>query len=107
MTATIQHVINTSGTVAIASTSTSIGVSKIAASAPPNAETLISHANEWVTVADMIGMFSALVLFSSFLWNIYVTRKRKAIDEKFYQLRKQELQLERDKFKHEQDKEAA
>jgi hypothetical protein len=99
--ATIQNVTNVSGTVAIASSSTSIGVAKVAASAPPEATYLIDQANSVITSADMIAICSTVVLLTSLVWNVYASKKKQNMDEKFYQLRQAELALERAKFQQE------
>lgn len=106
---TAQHVTNASGAVALASTSTSLGVAKITNVAPPEgAEQLIDKAHLLITTADMIGICSVTVLVLSFLWNVHATRKRtkreiaKAmLDERFYALRKSEHELELARFKAE------
>lgn len=96
---TTQHVTNASGTIAIASTSTSIGAQTIASKAPAGAEQLLHTADMVITTADMVGMFSASILFASFLWNIYSSKKKREIDERYYSLRKAEHELAMAKFK--------
>jgi hypothetical protein len=105
---TTQHVTNASGTIAIASTSTSLGVTRVISEAPIiGAEQLIDTANTILTTADVIGMFSGSILLMSFMWNVYATKRRmkmtmaKAIiDEKYYVLRKSEHELEIQKHKN-------
>ena len=105
---TSQHITNASGTVAIASTSTSLGVTKVVNSAPYAENSgIIDTANAVITTADMIGIFSAVVLLASFAWNVYATRKRlkfkaeKAeFDQRYLELRQREHELELAKFKH-------
>lgn len=97
-TVTPQHVTSASGTIAIASTSTSITTQRMLSDAPASAQELIQTAHEVISTADMIALASCLVLISSFAWNIYSSRKKQQMDEKFYILRQQELELEKEKF---------
>lgn len=96
--ATIQHVTNASGTVAIASSSTSIGVTKVTEGVMTN-PTVIENINTVVSMADMIALCSLIVLVLSFLYNMYATRKRRKMDELSYDLRTKEYNLELAKFK--------
>lgn len=95
---TPQTVTNASGTIAVASSSTSIGAQKIISEAPANAEQLLHTANQVITTADIIALCSCTILLFSFIWTIYSSRKKRVIDEKYYILRKQEYELERAKF---------
>lgn len=91
---TPQHVTNASGTIALASTSTSIGAQKIVNEAPASAEHMLHTANSVITTADMIALGSVSIMLASFLWNVYSSKKNRQIDEKFYRLRQEELALE-------------
>ena len=93
-----QHVTNASGTIAIASTSTSITTQGIINDAPLTADTLIQRAQEVISTADKIAIISCIVLVISVLWNIYSNKKKQQLDEKFYILRQQELELEKERF---------
>lgn len=104
---TAQTVTNASGTIALASTSTNIGVTQVVNAAPvTGAEHLIHTAGAVLSLTEITGLCSAAVLILSFLWNIHSTRRklkqtdqRNAINEKFYQLRKEEHELELAKYK--------
>ncbi len=106
--ATTQHVTNASGTIAIASTSTSISVASVISEAPVDAHNLVDIANQVITTADVIGICAIIVLTLSFIHTVVVTRKRKlehAVrvyqDQQFYNLRLKEYELEREKFQAE------
>lgn len=103
--ATTQTVTNASGTVAIATTSTSLGVTQVIKDAPVDAIQLIDAANYVITTADKIGMFSAIIMFLSFAYNIYSSRKKQRIelakvdlDEQYYFLRMKEYELDKIKY---------
>lgn len=98
--ATTQHVTNASGTVAIASSTTSIGVAKVGEKAL-NDPALIESVNQVVSNADMIALCSVCVLTLSVIYNIYATRKRRALDEEFRDLRQKEYELNLAKFQAE------
>ena len=99
---TAQHLTTTSGTLAIASTSTSLGVKKVISSAPSSgAEKMISDASTVLNVTEIIGICSVTILVLSFIWNVYSTKRRikmaydkSLLDEKYYILRKMEHELE-------------
>ena len=88
------HITNATGTVAIASSSSSMGVAKIAESAPADATLLIQEAHQIITTADAIAIVSVVIMGISFVWKVYTDIKRKDIDERLYDLRKRELELE-------------
>ena len=101
-----QNVTNISGTIAVAATSTSKGIEAVMTHAPTNAEPLINAAHNAISLADKVGICSVCILGASFLYTIFSTRKRHRdieaqleIDKKFYTLRKEELELEKAKFK--------
>jgi len=96
--ATIQNVTNASGTVAIASSSTSIGVSKVVEGVTVD-PILIDQASSMVNTADMIALASLVVLTLSFIYNMYATRKQRTLDERIERLRAKEYDLELAKFK--------
>lgn len=105
-TAIPQNVTNVSGTIAIASTSTSIGVAKVADAAPEGADILVTTAQQVISFADQMALFSVVIMTLSFLYTIWATNKKNKIaqrqaelDEKLYQIRKEELEFERAKLK--------
>lgn len=95
---TAQHVTNASGTVAIASSSTSIGATSVMTGVAPD-PVLIQNVASMVSTADMIALCSCVVLALSFAYNVYSTRKRRIIDESEHELRAKEYELELAKFK--------
>jgi len=104
---TTQTVTNASGTIAIASATTGMGVTKVVNAAPViGAEHLINTAGMVLSVAEITGICSAVILVLSFFWNVISTRRRlkikveqKELDEKYYTLRKYEYELELAKYK--------
>ena len=103
--ATAQTVTTASGTVAIATTSTSLGVAKVMAEAPTDAQQLAEVAQYVITTADKIGLFSATIMLLSFTYTVYSSRRKRSIDlakveldGQFYQLRLGEYELEKAKY---------
>lgn len=102
----VQHVTNASGTVAIASTSTSLGVASVINSSPEITQSLATTAQSVISTADLIGIFSVSILALSFLFNVYATKRRRilaekqtSLDERFYTLRKAEHELDLTRYK--------
>lgn len=96
--ATVQHVTNASGTVAIASSSTSIGVTKVTEGVSTD-PLLLDNISSIVSTADIIAAASVVILALSFGYNVYSTRKRRQLDEAFKDLRLKEYELDLAKFK--------
>lgn len=98
---TNQTVTSASGTVAIASASTSKGVLIVTKDAPTS---VVQSAMEVVTIADIVAISSFVVLLLSSLWNVYSSRKMQQIESKNHELESRKLDMDRDRFNIELEK---
>ena len=89
-------VTNLSGATAIVSVSTSKTASMIQDSVPPGLVEVIQRTQEVMTTADIVGVCSFVVLFLSFVWNVYSTRKKNQIEERNYMLEREKFELMKD-----------
>ena len=95
---TAQTVTNASGTVAIASSSTSFAVSNVTAGVTHD-PVLLENVHSFLSWSEAIGLVSVVTMILSFAYTVYSSQRKRMLDLQSHELRAKEYSLDLAKFR--------